>query len=255
MSQTHELTIDGEALVKRYTSWERGEPGREWTVLSALAAAAPDLVPRPIACGVDDVPPWVSMTRVPGRALSGTLSPAQLDALEVALRRMWQVPVPVEVAARSFAPVAAWEVIGSRFGSAVRPAGLAGDAFDAAVEFLSVPLSPPSVAAVIGHGDPNVANYLWDGVRVRIVDFEDAGVSDVAYELATLVEHLSAREVDADGFCVRFADLTGDGVWLRRARVVWAAFWLHMLLPGGPAARRNPPGTLEVQAARLLSLV
>ncbi|NUR51891.1 MAG: hypothetical protein HOV71_27510, partial [Hamadaea sp.] len=85
-------------------------------------------------------------------------------------------------------------------------------------------------------------------------DFEDAGASDVAYELATLVEHLSAREVDADLFCARFVDLGVDAARLRLARVWWAAFWLHLLLPGGPAARRNPPGTLEAQALRLLAL-
>jgi len=43
-----------------------------------------------------------------------------------------------------------------------------------------------------------LANYLWDGHRIRIVDFEDAGRSDVAYELASLVEHLSARDTEWD---------------------------------------------------------
>jgi hypothetical protein len=33
-----------------------------------------------------------------------------------------------------------------------------------------------------------------------------------------------------------------------------AAHWLLLLLPGGPAARRNPPGTLEAQAERILTL-
>src|SRR5262245_59556183 len=46
--------------------------------------------------------------------------------------------------------------------------------------------------AVFGQGDTNLANFLWDGERVRIVDFEDSGLSDRAFELAVLVEHLSA---------------------------------------------------------------
>jgi aminoglycoside phosphotransferase (APT) family kinase protein len=44
---------------------------------------------------------------------------------------------------------------------------------------------------VLGQGDANLANFLWDGTKVRIVDFEDSGPSDRAFELADLVEHLS----------------------------------------------------------------
>jgi hypothetical protein len=32
-------------------------------------------------------------------------------------------------------------------------------------------------------------------------------------------------------------------------------FWLRLLLPGGPAERRNPPGTADIQAQRLLHLL
>jgi aminoglycoside phosphotransferase (APT) family kinase protein len=105
---------------------------------------------------------------------------------------------------------------------------------------------------VLGHRDPNLANYLWDGHRVRIVDFEDAAVSDPATELAILTEHLSLREVDTEAFCARF-DV--DRRRLYAARRVWAMFWLRLLLPGGPAARRNPPGTADSQARRLLGLL
>ena len=46
--------------------------------------------------------------------------------------------------------------------------------------------------AVLGHGDPCLANYLWDGDRIRLIDFEDCGPSDRAFELAILTEHISA---------------------------------------------------------------
>lgn len=108
---------------------------------------------------------------------------------------------------------------------------------------------------MLGHGDPNLANYLWDGTRIRIVDFEDAGVSDTAYELGTLVEHLSARDTRWDGFLARF-DVDEDR--LLTARRVMAAFWLYLLLPTNPLTRRsrpNPPDAVERQAARLLSLM
>jgi len=45
---------------------------------------------------------------------------------------------------------------------------------------------------LLGHGDPNLAKYLPDGTGVRIVDFEDCGPSYRAFELALLVEHISA---------------------------------------------------------------
>jgi thiamine kinase-like enzyme len=133
---------------------------------------------------------------------------------------------------------------------------LAAAAYDAAVDWWGGPdptllrTRPP--VTVLGHGDANLANYLWDGRRVRIVDFEDATVSDPAAELANLVEHISARHLDGAGFCARF-DV--DPVRLLASRRLWAMFWLRLLLPGGPAERRNAPGTAERQARRLLDLL
>lgn len=36
---------------------------------------------------------------------------------------------------------------------------------------------------------------------------------------------------------------------------MWAMFWLRLLSPGGPGEGRNPPGTAEAQARRLLELL
>ncbi|NUT23358.1 MAG: phosphotransferase [Hamadaea sp.] len=253
LNSTHRFVVTEDVLVKRYASWDRGEHVREWTVLSEVARSVPDLVPRLIESGVDDDPPWLSMTVLPGEPMSGPLDDVRLAALEVALRRLWSVPVG-SLPLRRFDPAYCCEEVRHRLVGAPRPVGIAGEAYDVALGLRPLPASPPGTALVVGHGDPNLANYLWDGVRVRVVDFEDAGSSDVAYELATLVEHLSARDVDAELFCARFVDLGVDGDRLLLARMWWAAFWLHLLLPGGPAARRNPPGALEVQAARLLAL-
>ena len=38
-------------------------------------------------------------------------------------------------------------------------------------------------------------------------------------------------------------------------RPLWAAFWLAMLVPGSRSWHRNPPGTVEAQAAHFLGLV
>nr|BFE65137.1 hypothetical protein GCM10020063_096630 [Dactylosporangium thailandense] len=46
-----------------------------------------------------------------------------------------------------------------------------------------------------------------------------------------------------------------DGDRLLDARRLYAILWLHALRPGGPAEHRNPPGTLDQQAERLLGLL
>jgi hypothetical protein len=87
---------------------------------------------------------------------------------------------------------------------------------------------------------------------VRIVDFEDSAISDPATELAILIEHLGTRELDLTDVC---SEIDVDQHRLLAARRVWAMFWLALLLPGGPAAHRNPPGTTQSQALRLLRLL
>jgi aminoglycoside phosphotransferase (APT) family kinase protein len=251
---THQLTTAGSTLTKRFTSWSRGEHRREWAVLSHVNAYQPDLVPVPVAADLDADPPWVTMTVVPGSPLGDEITAPQLDALANAIRTLWRVPLDgVETIApwRSPLPFA------RRLTDAGRPiGGIEAAAYDAAVAWWRGPdpalLDAPVGRCVIGHGDPNMANYLWDGRRIRIVDFEDAGVSDPAAELAVLVEHLSARNVDAEAFRAR---LDVEPERFRAARRAWAMFWLALLLPGGPAERRNPPGTAARQATRLLRLV
>jgi hypothetical protein len=130
-----------------------------------------------------------------------------------------------------------------------------GEAFSAAASWLGGSevdsLLDPGTP-VIGHGDPNLSNYLWDGSRVRIVDFEDSGVSDLSFELANLMEHLAGRGTDWSGFADRFPV---DQQRLLTARRLWSMFWLTLLRPGGPAESRNPPGTGELQGERVLGLL
>ena len=112
---------------------------------------------------------------------------------------------------------------------------------------LLVPETP-----ILGHGDPNLSNYLWDGATVRIIDFEDSGTSDLAVELANLVEHLASRETNWTNLLTHFPV---DPKRLLTARRLWSAFWLTLISPGGPSHHRNPPGTAESQATRVLNLL
>jgi aminoglycoside phosphotransferase (APT) family kinase protein len=247
MAPTHAVEIAGSVLTKRYVSWPRGEPGREWAALELVSRHAPDLVPAPLDRTGAAGSPSISMTVVPGAPLSGSLSRPQLDALADALRALWSIPPddlpPIDMPAlvdRTRTGLAVLRDVSGVIGSAARTW------LDTADELTDV--RDP----VVAHGDPNLENYLWDGTRVRIVDFEDAGRGDLAVELANVVEHLSGRGTDWTGFAERFAV---DPERFHAARCLWAAFWLTLVGPGGPGAARNPPGTAESQAGRVVALV
>lgn len=130
---------------------------------------------------------------------------------------------------------------------------------DAALTWLgsSAGLPEPHLT-VLGISDLNPANVLWDGETCRLVDFEDGGLTDRAYELADHTEHLAGRlsgVFDRDAL----VDAVGLSVQERERmaayRPLWAAFWLTVLLPGNGGFRRNPPGTTEAQATHLLALL
>jgi hypothetical protein len=252
LSQTHQVEIRGEVVTKTYVDWSRGEYLREWAALQVICAAEPDLVPTPIRLEPpSEARPSVVMSRLPGLPMGGCLSTQQLNGLHIALDALWSVPSeglePIDFSGfieRVRQAVSSWD-----------GEGVVAEAHAAAVEWLAGPaveelVEPQDV--VIGHGDPNLANYLWDGERVRIVDFEDAGQHDLAIELANLVEHLASRDTDWNTFLTQYAVDAGR---LQSARRLYAAFWLTLIRPGGPSAHRNPPGTADHQAERLLSLL
>ena len=272
---THEVTVDaGRGLVvKRYRSWSRGEPAREWAALTLLAEFAPGLAPAPLRAALQADPPEIVMSFVRGTVPGARVTPHDAEALGVALDRLWG-SVPRTRLAPAFGtepmPAAFARRVRSMAGSArpVPDGPLARQALSAGTAWLaSAALDRRRAAddddvlgqgAVLGQGDGNLANFLWDGGQVRIVDFEDSGPSDRAFELAVLVEHLSAwpdARLDTGPFLARFS-LTGpEKTRLTESRRLSALFWLLMLLPGGPASTRNPPGTLDLQARRLLTLL
>lgn len=207
---------------------------------------------------------------MPGEPLSayaakGPLTAPQLGALAAALRSLWRIPVDEAVAAglRHRRPASRADLAFGRslITARTRPAeGVVAEAYDAALAWWDWPatalFAAPGAPTVIGHGDPNLANALWDADtgRVYLLDFEDAGVSDPALELGTLVEHLGACGTNWSGFLDGFAGEV-DQERLAGARVVWAVFWLQMLMPGGRSHDRNPPAVLTEQAERVLALV
>lgn len=283
---THRVSVDParRVVVKRFVQAHRGEADREWRALTLLADHAPGLAPEPILADLAANPPVIEMSLLPGEPLGGRpLTAEQESALVRALGQLWQsvpvsrvVPLPGEAGNEA-------QLVSVVRQLAVQAQGLGEDpvvraAHSAGLSWLAWAVNEsgrlagqasyadpgggragwPGLSAVFGQGDANLANFLWDGERVRIVDFEDSGPSDRAFELAALVEHLSAwsdSDLDGNVFVRAFGLSAAERSRLADCRRLAALFWLLILRPGGNASSRNPPGTLRRQAERLLTLL
>ncbi|MDR7253957.1 Ser/Thr protein kinase RdoA (MazF antagonist) [Nocardioides sp. BE266] len=266
-TSTHGLTIGEREVRKEFVADHDDRAEREWACLTLLAEHAPGLAPRPIR-REDGETPVIVMERVPGSHLEPRpLTPGQTQALGVALRRMYDVPVEAVRAAgigeRRYGAdtfvreLVDWLAEDVDLGECRDPA-LVGEALDAARAYVADPRLPEPRETALGIADLNPANVMWDGRVVRLVDFEDGGLSEPAYELADHVEHLGSRlpgVYDADALAHAVGLDAGDRERMAAYRPLYGAFWLAMLLPGNTAWRRNPPGTTEAHAEHFMALV
>ncbi|MEW9533997.1 phosphotransferase family protein [Microbispora sp. NPDC049125] len=266
-SSTHVVTMLPDRVVKTYASWSRGEHEQEWRALNLLARYAPDLGPRPLEADMYAEPPVVAMSRLDGVPLRGqTVTAEQVKAMAEAITALHEsVPASVldGMAPSPWNPGVA--VAKARRLRAQEPdlgeGPLVKRAFAAGAEWLdSYPLgrlTATDFTPVLGLSDGNLANYLWDGRRVRMVDWEDSGRSDRAFELAEVMEHISRVDGVFDGAALlAYAELTvAEAARVLDLRRLLAFTWLCTLGPGGLFSKRNPYGTLDRQADRLLELV
>lgn len=268
---THDLGLGEHEVVKVFRTWERGEPDREWKGLCLLDEAAPGLAPEPVARRTVDGRPAVVMKRLPGEPLGTTpLTDRQTAAVAAAMARL-HTAVPRErldaMPQRLWGPAEAVADLREAYGAdAHAPRQEAGTAVREAVREARQWLGSEEASSlaesegyeVFAQADGNLGNYLWDGMTCRLVDFEDSGTSDRAFEVADLLEHVSVGltgVLDADRFLETMDFDARLRVRVRRTRRLFATLWLHMLLPGNPGHDRNPPGSVEKQAARTLDLL
>jgi len=268
-TQTHDLTFSTAEVRKRYVTWGDGEADREWGCLTLLAEYAPGAAPRPLRRETYDGGPVVVMERLPGEPLGhAPLTREQTTALGRVLRQLYDVPLESILAAnigeRRYGPTSQQQTLTEWLSDSYdlaecRDPALVAEGVDAALGWLArSDILPEPQLVALGISDLNPANILWDGATCRLVDFEDGGLTDPAYELADHVEHLAGRlaEVFDPEALVKAVGLSDDERdRIRVYRPLWAAFWLAMLLPGNGGFRRNPPGTTEAQATRMLALL
>ncbi|WP_328325534.1 MULTISPECIES: phosphotransferase [unclassified Streptomyces] len=279
LTTTHTVGIGPTTVVKRFRSWDRGEPEREWRTLTLLARYAPRLAPVPLERTA--APPTVTMTRIPGAPLRGTtVGSARLTSLAGALTRFQEAVPRAEIAAlppRLWVPGEILRAIRAQCAAgppgpgrgATGPLGpgpsdslaaalAAGARWVRAAALDSLAAAEPA-APVLGYADGNLANCLWDGSRVRLVDFESAGRADRLQELAETVEHVSVwadSRLDADALLDHFPLTRPERARLRDLRRLTSLMWLLMLDADSRTAHpRNPQGTPDRQAHRLLGLL
>jgi thiamine kinase-like enzyme len=112
--------------------------------------------------------------------------------------------------------------------------------------------------SVFGRGDPNLANCLWNPPALAFVDWEYAGRTNRAFEIADLMEHIQSRATPDTTWetLVETFELTLlERDTLASARRLMAVFWLLLLQPGQPGAAINPPEARTAQSERVLSLL
>jgi hypothetical protein len=254
-------------ILKEYRQDAGDRPGREWRALRLLQEYAPGLAPEPVAVDLDARPPFITMSELPGQALGGQpLSSAQLRGIRAALDRL-HTSVPLSALDDVFPFCPRGDVDGLARGLAAQPRPgddpVTARAYDEGLRWLAGAeayqfLTGEPTEAVLGRGDHNLSNFLWDGQQVRLVDFEYGGRCEVSDEVAELVEHISAR-CTPDALWQEFLaglDLSrAERARLQAARRLRVVMWLLLLLPGQPGESQNPPGTLLKQAERTLELL
>ncbi|MFI9559746.1 phosphotransferase family protein [Nonomuraea endophytica] len=277
MRSTHTIELGPGVVVKRYRSVEHGQPEREWRALGLLDRYAPGMAPAPVSADLDGEPPSVVMSRVAGAPVDEVVQGVLADAVAEAVDRVQRaVPRAVleKVPARAGDPGALLEQVRGWFGKGreegtvadglhqaganglhqagadgLRQAGADGlhqaDALHQAGAWLGQPSLAERLARpgtpVFGTGDGNLANYLWDGRRIRLVDFEYAGRSDRAFELAEVLEHISVwRDDESNGMdaVLERLELTAEeAARLTECRRLLALFWLLRTRAAAPAER------------------
>lgn len=266
----HDLvrTPDG-LLVKRYRHNDHPMARREWRALTLLHEYEPGLAPEPISVDLDAHRPSITMSILPGDALGDhPLSPPEVGAIAAALDRLHTcVPdkVLADVPPASDDPQQVVGSIAGRLAAQPRPDGDAviTRAYDEALRWLAGPdakrlVTDEPETPVLARGDHNLTNFLWDGERTRLVDFEYAGRSDRCAEIADLVEHISARITPDETWRQLLEQWDFSPAERRRVQMVrrlYSMVWLLLLLPGQGGEKRNPPGTLRKQAERTLQLL
>jgi Ser/Thr protein kinase RdoA (MazF antagonist) len=254
---------DETVCVKIYRVDDRHRADREWNALQFLSVYQPALVPKAYWFDPDPEYPAVGMAFVPGEPLSHIPITADiLDALAWTLHQLYAIdltahPYPfmrIGSVLECLSRIEQWTMqLDSEaerdLVDHIRPLAQSWLQSDDRDTLRRV------VRPVFARGDPNLSNCLWDGSTVRLIDLEYAGWSDIAFELADLVEHINSRSVCDEAwesFVAGFIPLgSADYKRFLAAQRTCALLWLVILWPH----RHTRKSTLVSQIERMRFLL
>lgn len=188
------------------------------------------------------------MELLPGSHLGNVaLTASQLVELEVAYKALYQI-TPATLGERLWA--IDWDIrflvewmrdhlpvlvnAGHEDEAAAEAASLMGDWLDSddPAYFLEA-----SDCVVFTRGDQNMANAMWDGKRIRFVDFEYCGWNDLSRDLSLVTDHVQSYATsveDWNTFLAQFDLTSAQRRRLQAGRRRQALSWLakECLKPG-----------------------
>lgn len=246
----NEVFAIGDTCVKLYRVDERRRWEREWRALRFVAERDGDLAPRPLWYEPQGSPPAVVMSMLSGEPLSERpIGPRELSALGDMVLATHSLPegaaYPTTVIGTPARCVGEIELTVARL-TTCDDDPLARESLRCLRPWLHsddpAALLRPAPPA-FSRGDANLGNCLWDGQRMRAVDFEYAGTIDVSFDLANLVEAETSHRVSDEAWrpiLNRFAMDAQERARFRAARRLMARFWLTIFWRahlGRPEAR------------------
>jgi thiamine kinase-like enzyme len=186
------MTIGGRDVVVRLPGKDTELLGidREAERVATEAAARAGVGPHVVAFIA--TPPCLVTGFIPGRGLSAADVRAQLEPVAAALRAFHAGP-PLPSRFDPFATVDAYHASAAARGAAI-PAAF-GDLMGGA-RAIRAALTGPEHAPVPCHNDLLTANFIYDEERVRIVDWEYAGMGDRYFDLGNLSVNNGCSEAD-----------------------------------------------------------
>jgi Ser/Thr protein kinase RdoA (MazF antagonist) len=233
-------------VLKIYRSVHSYRVRREWGGLRLLHERGLHYVPKP--CYMSEASGYMSetsapslllMSHIPGDHLGERhLSPVQLSALAERIRDLRAItPETLDF------PLWPSYADPARFVAALH-AGLESlralsttperaEARRLLTAWLNGPdpqiLQSAPASLVFTRGDANLANCLWDGEQMRLLDFEGCGWRDPSIDLAFYVEHISSRRTPHEAwlsFVEGFHLADAERLLFRAAQRRMALSWL-----------------------------
>jgi Ser/Thr protein kinase RdoA (MazF antagonist) len=252
---------DERRCVKLYRSTADDPDRREYQALCLIAGQCRDRAPTPIAHFPAPVLPAVVTEWTPGVGLNDRpLTPDEITALTDCLATIHDLDT-ADVPAITGPPQGAVSRVRTMLADLSTDDPIVERALDEAAAWIGsadAELVAQLPCSAWGRGDPNLENVLVDASgHALVVDLENAGVTNVTFEVADMIEHLRSHCVASQDWAPLIDRLVAekDRPAFAACRRLASMFWLAMLI-GNPRAREiNGTARQTVQAERVLTIL